>query len=163
MLSKIYLAILGLSLISMAFFSFYSWSWLQSIGLPATAASGYEYHAGIAWTLLWITTTILLLLGNAILWTSNRSWAMWVAFVFFASMAVLRSLWLDQAYLQFRKTSNLLESGLDLGPFVAVVMISVIAAVVFFDHFIILRLRQKMHPPVDPVVGEASPESKTAA
>ncbi|GEM_PF-931954 len=156
MLSKIYLAILGLSLVAMGFFVFYSWSWLQSIGLPAAAAAGYEYHAGLAWPLLWVTTIVLLLLGNAILWATNRSWAMWVTFVYFAAMVVLRFFWLEQAYFAFRKTNNLFDGSFALGPFVAVIMIAVVAAVVFFNQFIIVRLRQKMYPPVQDIVAETA-------
>ncbi len=154
MLSKIYLGILVLSLIVMSFFVFYSWSWLQSIGLPATAAAGYEYHAGLAWPLLWITTIGLLTLGNAVLWVTNRSWAMWVTLVYFAAMIVIRLFWLEQSYFAFRKANNLSDGSFALGPFVAVILIVVVAAIVFFDQFIIVRLRQKMYPPVEEVVTE---------
>ncbi|MEQ1606607.1 MAG: hypothetical protein ABL999_17235 [Pyrinomonadaceae bacterium] len=156
MLSKIYLAILGLSLVAMGFFIFYSWSWLLSIGLPAAAAAGYEYHAGIAWPTLWITTIALLILGNAVLWATNRSWAMWITLLYFAAMAVLRFFWLDQSYFQFRQLNNLSDQAITLGPFIAVIMIVVMAAIVFFDQFIILRLRQKMYPPLQDVVAETA-------
>lgn len=156
MLSKIYLAILGLSLVAIGFFTFYSWSWLQSIGLPAAAAAGYEYHAGLAWPLLWITTIALLACGNAVLWATGRSWAMWVTFLYFALMVVLRFFWLEQAYFQFRKTNNLFDGSFAIGPFVAVIMIAVMAAIVFFDQFIIVRLRQKMYPPAADIVAETA-------
>ena len=162
MLSKIYLAILVLSLVAMGFFVFYSWSWLQSIGLPAAASQGYEYHAGLAWPLLWITTIALLGLANAILWATNRSWAMWVTFVYFTAMVVLRFFWLEQAYFAFRKTNNLFDGSFALGPFVAVIMIVVMAAIVFFDQFIIVRLRQKMYAPVQDIVTETA-ESEPVA
>ncbi len=155
MWSKIYLAILGLSILVMAFFSYYSWSWLQSIGQPAAAAAGYEYHAGLAWPLLWITTILLLLLGNAVLWTTKRSWAMWVTFVFFAAMAVLRFFRLEQAYFRFRK-DNFFDGSFALGPFVAVLMIAVMAAIVFFNQFILVRLYRKMYPQIDDVVVETA-------
>ncbi|MFT3744619.1 MAG: hypothetical protein QM785_10050 [Pyrinomonadaceae bacterium] len=119
MLSKIYLVILGLSLIAMGFFIFYSWSWLQSIGLPAAAAAGYEYHAGLAWPFLWITTIILMVVGNAVLWATNRSWAMWTTFLYFAAMVITRFFWLDQAYVQFRQTNRLSDQTITLGPLLA--------------------------------------------
>lgn len=147
MLSKIYLAVLSLSLVAMGFFIFYSWSWLQSIGVPSAAAVGYEYHAGLAWPLLWITTIALLALGNAILWETNRSWAMWLAFVYFTVMAVIRFFWLEQTYFAYRRAANLTDGSFTLGPFLAVVVIAIVAAIVFFDQFLILRLREKMYPP----------------
>ncbi|MBK6587865.1 MAG: hypothetical protein IPG22_06070 [Acidobacteria bacterium] len=90
MWSKLYLALLGLSLVVMAFFSFYSWSWLQSIGIPAQAAAGYEYHAGFAWTALWLTTAILVPGRKRRQGTGGRAWAMWITFVYFAVLAVVR-------------------------------------------------------------------------
>lgn len=148
MWSKIYLAILGLSLITMGFFLYYSWSWMQSIGLPAAAAAGYEYHASFAWPLLWITTIALLLLGNVILWTSRRAWALWATFIYFAAMALLRFFWLEQTYFQFRKINNLADGSFALGPFVAIIMVVVMAVIVFLDQFMVVRLHEKMYPQV---------------
>ena len=48
MLTKIFTVLLTVSILVMAFLTFYSWSWLGSIGAPASAATGYEYHAGIS-------------------------------------------------------------------------------------------------------------------
>ena len=158
MWSKLYLALLGLSLVVMAFFSFYSWSWLQSIGIPAQAAAGYEYHAGFAWTALWLTTAILFLAGNAVLWTGGRAWAMWITFVYFAVLAVVRLFWLDEAFVHFKKINGLSDGSFSVGPFVAVLLIVIIAAIVFFDQFIVSRLRDKMYPPA--VTDEPHTESK---
>ncbi len=153
---RIYVASLAISLSVMAFFSYYSWSWLQSIGQASAAAAGYEYHAEIAWPLLWITTVVLILLGSAALWTTNRSWAMWVTFCYFAIMVVVRFFWLDQAYTQFQNMNNLTGNSFSLGPFLAVILIAVVAAIVFFSQFIVLRVRAKMEPPVY----EVSPASE---
>ena len=163
MWSKIYLAILGLSLITMGFFLYYSWSWLQSIGLPAAAAAGYDYHASFAWPMLWITTIALLLLGNAILWATNRGWALWLTFIYFAVMALLRFFWLEQNYFQFRKVNSLADGSFALGPFVAIIMVVVMAVIVFLDQFIALRLYQKMYPPVTETVNEPAIEPPAEA
>ena len=48
MWSKIYLAILAVAVVVMAFFTYYAWSWLQSIGQPVAAAAGYDYHSRLA-------------------------------------------------------------------------------------------------------------------
>ena len=155
MLSKIYLAALGLSFVVMAFFTYYSWSWLQSITQPAVAAAGYEYHAGLAWLVLWISASVLLLLGNAVLWVTGRSWAMWTSFAYFAVFIVVKFFWLDRAFFEFQKEKDLTDSGLSAGPIFAVILIALMAAVVFFDQFIVVRLHQKTYPPesaADPVI-----------
>lgn len=146
MWSKIYLAILAIAIVVMAFFTFYSWSWLQSIGLPAAAVAGYEYHSGLAWPVLWITTIALLVFGNAILWASGRAWAMWVTFIYFSAFAVIRYFWLDQAFFQFKKTNGLFDGSFSIAPLMAVILVVLMAAIVFFDQFIVLRLRAKTYP-----------------
>ncbi|MEQ1921919.1 MAG: hypothetical protein ABL952_05375 [Pyrinomonadaceae bacterium] len=146
MLSKIYLGVLAIAIIAMAFLTFYSWSWLQSIGLPAAAVAGYEYHAGMAWPALWILTIALLVLGNAILWASGRAWAMWVTFIYFSTFAVIRYFWLDQAFFQFNKTNGLFDGSFSIAPLMAVILVVLMAAIVFFDQFIVVRLRAKTYP-----------------
>lgn len=81
---------------------------------------------------------------------------MWVTFVYFAAMVVVRFFWLEQAYFQFRKTNSLADGSFALGPFVAVIMIVVLAAIVFFDQFIVVRLRQKMYPPTQDIVADTA-------
>lgn len=146
MWSKIYLVILAVACLVMAFFTFYSWSWLQSIGLPAAAVAGYEYHSGLAWPALWILTIALLVMGNAILWASGRAWAMWVTFIYFSAFAVIRYFWLDQAFFQFKKTNGLFDGSFSIAPLMAVILVVLMAAIVFFDQFIVLRLRAKTYP-----------------
>lgn len=148
MWSKLYLGLLGLFIVVMAFFSFYSWSWLQSIGLPAGAIAGYEYHAGFAWTSLWVTTILLLLSGNALLWTTGRAWALWTTFVYFAVLVVVRFFWLDEAFFSFKKSNELVDGSFSVGPFFAVMLIALLAAIVFLNQFIVVRMHQKMYPPV---------------
>lgn len=141
-----YLVILAVAIIVMAFFTFYSWSWLQSIGLPAAAVAGYEYHAGLAWPALWIATIALLVLGNAILWVRGRAWAMWVTFIYFSAFVIIRYFWLDQAFFQFKKTHDLFDGSFSIAPLMAVILVVIMAAIVFFDQFIVLRLRAKTYP-----------------
>lgn len=161
MWSKLYLALLGLSLVVMAFLTYYSWSWLQSIGIPAGAIAGYEYHSGFAWTALWLSTTVLLLLGNAVLWASGRAWAMWTTFLYFAVLVVVKFFWLDEALFHFKKSNNFLDGSFSVGPFFAVILIALVAVIVFFDQFVVVRLYRKMYPPV--VVDESETPIEPAA
>lgn len=150
MWSKIYFAVLGLSLAIMGFFTVYSWSWLQSIGLPAAAAAGYEYHAGLSWPVLWISSIVLLMLGNAVLWTTGRAWALWATFLYFAIFVAAKYFWLDRAFAQFRIGNGLVEDASSAGPFFGVLMLVFMAFAVFVDQFIVIRLRSKTYPQPPP-------------
>jgi hypothetical protein len=159
MWSKIYLSVLGLSLLVMAFFTYYGWSWLQSIGSPQAAFEGYAYHAAISWPLLWASTCVLLLLGNVLLWATARSWAMWTTLVYFAVGVIVKYFWLEKAAAAFRTANGLAPESLFLGPLLAVVIIFVAAAVVFFNYFLLLRLHQRTFPPQP--VKEMDPQPPT--
>lgn len=148
MLNKIYLAILSVSIGLMAFFTYYSWSWLQSIGLPAAAVEGYTYTTKMAWTVLWLSTVALLVLGNAVLWVSRRAWAMWMTLLYFSVFIAIRYFWLHQAFFQFQTDNGLWDGGLLIAPLSASILIVVIGAVVFFDQFVVVRLHRKMYPPI---------------
>ncbi|MFZ1701863.1 MAG: hypothetical protein WBO10_12480 [Pyrinomonadaceae bacterium] len=143
MFSKIYIAALAIACLVMGFFTFYSWSWLQSIGLPTAAVAGYEYHAGMAQTALWISVVALLFLANAVLWTSGRAVAIWTTFVYFTVFIVINYFWLDQAFFHFKKVNGLFDGSFSIGPFFAVILIVLMAMIAFFDQFIVTKLRAK--------------------
>ncbi|MGB7201508.1 MAG: hypothetical protein WBD16_04490 [Pyrinomonadaceae bacterium] len=142
MFSKIYLAALGLSIAVMAFFTYYSWSWLQSIGQPAAAVAGYEYHSNLAWITLWITSMILLLLGNAVLWTTRSAWALWLAVVYFAAFVIIKYFWLAREFMRFSET----PSSFPVIPFIAVGLVILMATVVFLDSLVVVRLLASIYP-----------------
>jgi hypothetical protein len=160
MWSKLYLAVLGLSVAVMAFFTFYSWSWLRSIGLPAAAAAGYEYHSDLSWPILWITTVVLLMLGNALLWTTGRAWALWAAFSYFTIFVAARYFWLDPAFADFNRGNALVDQSGAGAPFVAVLMIVFMALVIFTDQFVVIRMRARAYPE-PPLIADAGPEIKS--
>ena len=159
MLNKVYLGILSISVTLMAFFTFYSWSWLQSIGLPASAVVGYQYHSSIAWYLLWMTFAGLILLGNAVLWKTERSWAIWVSLAYFGLFIFLRYFWLDEAAFRFKKSSGLGDGSFSLGPILGAVLIAGMAIVTFLDYFVLIRLYKRVFP--TPVEVEPIPESNS--
>lgn len=132
----------------MAFFTWYSWSWLQSIGLASAAADGYKYHAGFSWPTLWICTVLLFLIANGVLWASSgRAWALWVTFVFFGTFVAIKYFWLDPEFAQFKVEHNLSEAAFSAGPFLAVIIIGLAAVIAFFDQILVIRLHQKAYPP----------------
>lgn len=145
-LSKVYLALLAVFSAVMAFVSFYAFSWLGSIGQPANAIAGYEFHMGIAWPFLWISAIILLILGNGVLWMTRNSWAMWVALIYFSFWVVLRYFVLERAFAGFVAEHRLADGPAVAGVFIGVVLILVAAAVTFFNQFLVVRLREKTYP-----------------
>ena len=149
MLIKIYAALLAVSILVMGFLTFYSWSWLGSIGLPASAVSGYEYHAGISWPILWVSATILLVLANSILWAKGRLWPIWTTLAYFQIFVLLRAFWLDPALLAFKNNAGLTDATFTIRPIMAALLIIIAAAIVFFDQFLVLRLKEKTYSKAD--------------
>jgi hypothetical protein len=162
MITKIYIGILAVSAGLMAFFTFYSWSWLQSIGMPSTAVDGYLYHDSFGWIVLAFSTVILLLIGNAILWSSRRGWALWSTHIYFTVFIIIRYFWLDQALMQFKKANGLSDGGFSIGPLLGAILVVVAAAVVFCNQFMVVQLHRQMYPPaveIDPEI-ETTPEEE---
>jgi hypothetical protein len=159
MWTKLYLAVVAVSALLVAFFMFYAWSWLHSIGLPTDAAAGFAYNTSSAATTLWIATFGLLILGNAVLWTTGRSWAMWTTFVFFSAFSIAKTFWLNQVYISYDQRHfggeyDILTSGFQL---VTVILVVLAAVIVFLDMYLVIRLRAKTYPkPL--VIEEPEPE-----
>lgn len=142
MWNKIYFAVLFAALPVMSFFMLYAYSWLQSIGSPADAFAGYQYYAGLSSTFLWLSTAVLLILANVLLWNTRRAWALWVTFVYFSVFVILRTFWLEKARYNFQQSDSFFFT-----PFVGVILIIAFGAIVFFNQFLNLRLHEKMYPP----------------
>jgi hypothetical protein len=142
MLNKIYFTVLGVAILVMCFFTFYANSWLGSIGNPKDALEGYYYYAGLGSTFLWISSAVLLILANVILWTTQRVWAMWTTLAYFAIFVILRAFWLEKARYNFQNSDALFFT-----PIVGVILIIVAGAIIFFNQFLNLRLHEKMYPP----------------
>lgn len=154
MFRKIYLAALALSVAVMAFFTYYSWSWLQSIGQPAAAVAGYEYHSNLAWITLWVTSVALLVLGNAVLWTTRSAWALWLTCLYFAVFVIIKYFWLGREFMKFSEASSAFYTG----PLIAAGLIIVMAAVVFLDSLAVVRLLASIYP--DTKEREIEPEAE---
>lgn len=146
MWNKIYLVALGLSIALMAFFTYYSFSWLESIGLPAAAVEGYEYHSGLACSVLIFTGIALLMLANGVLWATQRAWAMWATFAYVAVFVIVRYFWLGEAYFRFRKTNGMFDGSFSLGPVMGVILVVAAGVLIFANQFGSVRLYRKLYP-----------------
>jgi hypothetical protein len=149
MWNKIYLALLGVSVLVMAFFSFYSRSWLQSRGNPLDTMAGFEYHYGLAWVALWITTVLLLLVGTVLLWLNQHAWALWSTMLYFAVMVLARYFWLERSFMGFQRQIGFVEDKFSAGPLFGVILIIAFAAIVYLDQLMLVRLHRKMYPPTE--------------
>ncbi len=158
MLSKIYIGLLAVSVAIVGFFTYYSWSWLQSIGVPAAAVEGFVYHSGTAWYVLWVSFALLLAVGNGILWSSRSSWAMWASFIYLAAFLLIRYFWLDGAAFRFKTAAGLGEGSFSLGPLLGALVIVAAGMVVLADHFIVVQLYRKFFP--EPPLAETLPDEK---
>lgn len=146
MWTKIFLGTLLFGLVPMLFLTFYTNSWLKSIGAPSDAAAGFEYYANISWNFLWISTLILFTLGNILLWKTRKAWALWATFAYFTIFIFVKYFWLDVAFADFKKINRFTDSGIAGSVFAGVFYSLFFAIIVFFNQFIILRLSEKMHP-----------------
>jgi len=148
MFSKIYFGVWAVSAVIVIFFTYYAWSWLQSIGLPTAALEGYLYHSQAAMTSALISSVVLVVLGNALLWLNNNSWALWSTYGYFAIYMLVYYFWLDPAALAFKSDKGLSAGGFSISPLLGVIFIIAAGVMVFLDHFVIVQLRRKMYPDV---------------
>ncbi|MFV0389968.1 MAG: hypothetical protein ACK5NT_14590 [Pyrinomonadaceae bacterium] len=145
MLSKIFLGVLFVAFIVMGIVTYLSYSWLQSVTNPADVAQSYLYFANIGWNALWICFILLIIFANVILWKSRRAWALWSSFLFFAVCLVAQTFWLNSIFYSFAQENNLTGDGYILKPFIGAVLVLIAAIAVFFNQFIVLRLRDKLY------------------
>ena len=130
----------------MVCFTLYAAGWTRSIGDPVAAVNGYEYVSHVSWLFLLISTCVLLVLANAGYWTRNRLWTMWATFIYFAVFAALRYFGLEPSVFEFRKEHGLSDASFTAKPFLAVILILAMAAIVFANQLILIRLRAKAYP-----------------
>ena len=141
MWNKIYLSVLAVAFIVMCFFTIYANWWLGRITNPIHVLEGYYHYAGLGSTILGVSTFILLVIANIILWNTRRAWAMWITFVYFVIFVVLRTFWLEKSRYDFENSESLFFT-----PLVGVILVIAFGAVVFFNQFLNLRLNEKMYP-----------------
>lgn len=146
MWNKIYLILLAISIAGMAISSYLANDWLSSIGNPQTAAENYRYFSNLGWTFLLISSLVLLIAGNIVLFKLRKAWALWATFLYFAVFVILKTFWLGDKYFQFKQDKNLADSSIFLGSFVGILFIAIALILVFFDQFIVGRMQEKMFP-----------------
>lgn len=145
MLNKIYLALFVLALIATTGLTYLTYSQLQSIGFaPATVLQNFDSYSGTHRGFLFVSSLVLLITANAVLWATRRSWAMWLTFLYFAVFLMLNMWWLSDLGFNYQKQNSLSTDSFTLAGIWAAVFVVIAGIGVFFDQFIVLRLRDKM-------------------
>ncbi len=144
MLGRLFLGLLALSFAIMTILSYLCYSWLQSIGNPASVVKTYTFYSGISWTVLWILFIALIGFGNVLLWIERKAWALWLSLLFFVVFIVVQTFWLENVFYNFQQTHELSESSFFLKPFLGVTISTIAAVGIFFNQFIVMRLRDKI-------------------
>lgn len=160
MWNKIYLVVLAIAILAMGVLLYLPFSWLQSVTAPRDVAEHYKFYSNISWIFLLISSLVLLIIGNVVLWLTRRSWAMWASLLYFAVFMVAHTFWLENSFFRY-KQANTSENGLiSWSPLVGVVFIVLAAIIVFFNQYLVKRMRDKMYPASQPV--EQLPEEPPA-
>lgn len=158
MFNKIYLVLLIIAFLVMGALTFYSYSWLQSIGRPDIAVDSFMFYSNFAWTLLWISFIVLAIFSCVLIFKNGWSWSLWVSFVYFAIFMTLQTFWLAPSLQGFKEANNLSESALTFTPILGAMTIIVLAIATFFTQFITFRLRDKMVDKDEPDLEEVAVE-----
>ena len=145
MLNKIFLGLLAASIIGILSLTYLSYWWLNSITNPADVVANYNFYSNIYWSFLWISSLILLIAGNIILWKTRRSWAIWTAFGYFTIFILLKTWWLGEMYHNYLKQNSSGDNGFSFGGIFAVLLCVIVAVGVFFNQFLVLRMRDRVH------------------
>ena len=155
MLNKIFLGVMAIAVVVVLFITYYSWSWLQSIGDPRTAWESFNYDRRAGVYFLIVSTIVLLVIANVVLWTVRNAWAMWATHLFFSIFAIVLLFWLHLTGISFCIDNGVCQSpSRGIGPLLAVFGIVVLGVLVFFDQYVVLRLHGKMYRNPDLTVEE---------
>lgn len=161
MLNKVFPIALTLAVVIMAILTYFAYLQLQSVGFaPSVIAGNYLQFEGYYQQFLWLSSVILLLLANILLWKEKKSWALWATLGYFAFFVLINGWWLNGIFADYKRANFSPDGNLNTaGLFSAIICIAA-AVAVFFDQFIVLRMRERMHPVNEPVSEsfEALPE-----
>lgn len=149
MWNRVYITALAAFTLILASITYYSWSWLRSIGSPTAAIAGFDTSDAIGWTFLWLTTVVLLVIANFVLARTLRAWALWTTFLYFGVFVVIKYFWLSVSATSFLRANDLDSGSYILGPFLALMLCVGFGAVVFLDQLVLVKISNRIYPPKD--------------
>lgn len=146
MWNKIYSLLLVVSVVVMSVVAYLTYSQLQSIGFaPSVIVASFNTYSSAYWGFLGVSFIILLTISNIILWKFRTSWALWTSLAFFAVFVLLKSFWLGKELFDYETRSAVSHSSPFVTYFLGVLLCAATAAAVFFNHFLVLRMRDKIY------------------
>jgi hypothetical protein len=149
MWNKIYLGLLIVAVAIMGIMAFMCYNRLGSIDKPETVAANFMNLQSLYWTILWISSAILMIVSNVLLWTKRSAWALWTTFIFFAAFIILQTWWLGELFKTY-SIANKLEANIGMG-IIGIILCIITAVGVFFNQFIVFRMRDKMFANTEPI------------
>jgi hypothetical protein len=161
--TKAFVAILIASAAAALVLAYYSASWLWSIGNPAVALSGFDYHGGYFWTVVYVSTVVLWIIANVVLWQTRRAWALWSAFLFFAIFAFARLVVIDRIAAAFVESHRITTVSIyRYGALAFMLLFAAAAAITYFNQFLVLRLHERMFPPAEVASARSTEAEKSS-
>lgn len=156
MLNKIYLILFAVAILLMAVLSYLTVSQLNSIGFPPPQIVEYfRSFESLHWLSLWISSLALLILANVILWTNRTSWALWITLLFFGVFIMVNTWWLTENLGSYQKVHNLETGGMLSKNGIFGAILCIVGGIgIFFNQYIVLRMRDKMFDKPSEVVEE---------
>lgn len=146
MWTKIYLILFAVALLAMSFLTYLSYTLLQSIGFaPKDIAESFLGFAATYWTFFWISSLVLLVAANVVLWLTRRAWALWLTLLYFSIFVLARTWWLNEVYYAYAKQNNLAADGFFGYGILGVLICIAVAVGIFFNQFLVLRMRDRLH------------------
>ena len=146
MWNKIYSLLLVVSIVVVSAAAYLAYSQLQSIGFaPAQIIASYDTYSSAYWGFLGVSFAVLVTVGNIILWKFRTAWALWTSLAFFVVFVLLKSFWLGSKLLDYETNNNLPHSSPFISYFAGVLLCAAAAAIIFFNHFLVLRMRDKIY------------------
>jgi hypothetical protein len=146
MWNKIYSVALAVFVLVMLALTYLTYSQLQSFGFaPSVIADSYLAYDNYYLQFLLLSAVLLLIPANVLLWTEKKSWALWATLSYFAFFILLQGWWLSRVFSAYRLKNNLTQDSISFGILVSAIICLVAAIGIFFNQFLILRLRERMY------------------
>lgn len=146
MLKKIFLLAVAVAALVMIVLTYAANSKLNSIGFaPATVAENYLIYQSYYQQFLVLSSLILLILANVLLWKERRAWALWTTLAYFSIFVLLQGWWLDANFFTYKKQNNLWQGEFSLSGFVSALFCVAAAVGIFFNQFLVLKMRDRIH------------------
>jgi len=146
MWNKIYLISLAAAVVAIGILLYLSGSWLGSITKPEDVEAHYNFYSNIGWTFALISSLVLLVLGNVVLWTTGKTWAMWSSLAYFVVFVIAQTFWLENSFFRYKQENNLGSGLISWSPLFGVVLVILATIIVFFNQYLVKRMQDKMLP-----------------